>query len=121
MNRNEAMAIAGLAVAALTACVLLFKEFRLLCFDRGFAAGQGWPTVRIDLMLMGLMILVTVIGLQTVGLILIIALLIIPPAAARFWTEKLWAMLVIAAVLGGISGWSAPACRRWCRACPPAP
>jgi manganese/zinc/iron transport system permease protein len=105
MNRNEAMAIAGLALAALTACVLLFKEFRLLCFDPGFAAGQGWPTVRIDLTLMGLTTLVTVIGLQTVGLILIIALLIVPPAAARFWTEKLWAMLVIAAVLGGISGW----------------
>ena len=105
MNRNEAMAIAGLALAALAACVLLFKEFRLLCFDPGFAAGQGWPTVRIDLTLMGLTTLVTVIGLQTVGLILIIALLIVPPAAARFWTEKLWAMLVIAAVLGGISGW----------------
>ena len=55
MNRNEAMAIAGLALAALAACVLLFKEFRLLCFDPGFAAaGQGWPTVRIDLTLMGL-------------------------------------------------------------------
>ena len=105
MNRNEAMAIAGLALAALTACVLLFKEFRLLCFDPGFAAGQGWPIVRIDLTLMGLTTLVTVIGLQTVGLILIIALLIVPPAAARFWTEKLWAMLVIAAVLGGVSGW----------------
>jgi manganese/zinc/iron transport system permease protein len=105
MNRNEAMAIAGLALAALVACVLLFKEFRLLCFDPGFAAGQGWPTVRIDLTLMGLTTLVTVIGLQTVGLILIIALLIVPPAAARFWTEKLWAMLVIAAVLGGASGW----------------
>jgi len=105
MNRNEAMAIAGLALAALTACVLLFKEFRLLCFDPGFAVGQGWPTVRIDLTLMGLTTLVTVIGLQTVGLILIIALLIVPPAAARFWTEKLWAMLVIAAVLGGVSGW----------------
>jgi manganese/zinc/iron transport system permease protein len=105
MNRNEAMAIAGLALAALVACVLLFKEFRLLCFDPGFAAGQGWPTLRIDLTLMGLTTLVTVIGLQTVGLILIIALLIVPPAAARFWTEKLWAMLVIAAVLGGASGW----------------
>jgi len=105
MNRGEAMAIAGLALAALIAAVLLFKEFRLICFDPGFAAGQGWPTTRIDLTLMGLTTLVTVIGLQTVGLILIIALLIVPPAAARFWTERLSVMVVVAAVLGGLSGW----------------
>jgi manganese/zinc/iron transport system permease protein len=105
MNRGEAMAIAVLALAALAASVLLFKEFRLICFDPGFATGQGWPTVRIDLTLMGLTTLVTVIGLQTVGLILIIALLIVPPAAARFWTEKLWVMVVVAALLGGLSGW----------------
>ncbi|WP_158047564.1 metal ABC transporter permease [Skermanella pratensis] len=105
MNRAEAMAIAVLALAAVAASALLFKEFRLLCFDSDFATGQGWPTRRIDLTLMGLTTLVTVIGLQTAGLILIIALLIVPPAAARFWTERLGVMVVVAAVLGGASGW----------------
>ena len=46
--------------------------------------------------MMALVVSVTVIGLQAVGLILIIALLIIPAAAARFWTERLGVMLVIA-------------------------
>lgn len=105
MNRTEAAAIAALALAAVAASALLFKEFRLLCFDPDFAAGQGWPTRRIDLALMGLTTLVTVIGLQTAGLILIIALLIVPPAAARFWTERLGVMVVVAAALGGASGW----------------
>ncbi|UEM03225.1 metal ABC transporter permease [Skermanella rosea] len=105
MNRTEAAAIAALALAAVAASALLFKEFRLLCFDPDFAAGQGWPTRRIDLTLMGLTTLVTVIGLQTAGLILIIALLIVPPAAARFWTERLGVMVVVAAALGGASGW----------------
>ncbi|QQP89246.1 metal ABC transporter permease [Skermanella sp. TT6] len=105
MNRTEATAIAALALAAVAASALLFKEFRLLCFDPDFAAGQGWPTRRIDLTLMGLTTLVTVIGLQTAGLILIIALLIVPPAAARFWTERLGVMVVVAAALGGASGW----------------
>jgi len=47
---------------------------------------------------------VTVIGLQAVGLILIVALLIIPPAAARFWTSRLTSMLIVSAAIGAASG-----------------
>ena len=82
--------------------VLLFKEFSLLCFDEGFAATQGFPTLLLDLTLMMLVALVAVIGLQSVGLLLVVALLIIPPAAARFWTDQLWKMTMIAVAFGGI-------------------
>ena len=57
--------------------------------------------------MLGLVTTVTVIGLQSVGLILIIAMLIIPAAAARFWTEKLTKMIaVISAGIGAASGWA---------------
>lgn len=85
--------------------VVLFKEFRLLCFDEVYAAAQGWPVKRLDLLLLALVTLVTVAGLQAVGLILIIAFLITPAAAARFWTDRLDGMLVLSAVIGGLSGW----------------
>jgi manganese/zinc/iron transport system permease protein len=49
-------------------------------------------------------VLVTIIGLQAVGLILMVALLVIPAAAARFWTNRLDQMVVIAAVKGSIAG-----------------
>ncbi|MBE7503998.1 MAG: metal ABC transporter permease [Verrucomicrobiales bacterium] len=79
-------AVIGLAsVLVIGVSALLFKEFRLLCFDASYAATQGWPVVRLDLVMMSLVVVVTVIGLQAVGLVLIIAL-IIPAAAARFWT-----------------------------------
>lgn len=94
----------GLAAAVITAaCVLLFKEFALLCFDDQFAGAQGWPTATLDLLMMSLVVGVTVIGLQAVGLILMIALLIIPAAAARFWTEHLPTMVIAAAAIGAIS------------------
>jgi manganese/zinc/iron transport system permease protein len=105
MARDEAVAIGLLAAGAAAAVALLFKEFRVLTFDPGFAAVQGWPVARLDLLLMGLATLVTVIGLQTVGLILIVALLIIPSAAARFWTDRLATMCVVAAAIGALSGW----------------
>lgn len=84
---------------------LLFKELRLLCFDETFAASQGWPVKWLDILLLGLVTAVTVAGLQAVGLILIIAFLITPAAAARFWTERLDYMLVLSALIGGLSGW----------------
>ncbi|WP_207455877.1 metal ABC transporter permease [Azospirillum sp. SYSU D00513] len=105
MARGEAIAIGLLAAGAAAAVALLFKEFRALAFDPGFAAVQGWPVARLDLALMGLATLVTVIGLQTVGLILVVALLIIPPAAARFWTDRLALMTWLAAGIGALSGW----------------
>jgi len=92
---------AGIVTAS---CLLLFKEFRLLCFDQSYAASQGWPVTWLDIVMMTLVTGVTVIGLQAVGLILIIALLIIPPAAARFWTEHLSKMIAISAVIGAVSG-----------------
>lgn len=95
--------IAAACLLAIVVCAVFFKEFRLLCFDSGYAAGQGWPVLALDTVMMALVVTVTVVGLQAVGLILVIALLIIPAAAARFWTERMVSMVWIAAVLGGLS------------------
>jgi manganese/zinc/iron transport system permease protein len=99
----DAWFIAGAAGLVVVACGLLFKEFKLICFDAGFAKGQGWPVGALDVMLAGLVVVVVVVGLQAVGLILIIAMLIIPAAAARFWTDRLLSMVVAAAVIGAVS------------------
>jgi manganese/zinc/iron transport system permease protein len=100
----DAMLIALTALAVITFCVLFFKEFALLCFDADYGATQGWPVTRLDFLLMGLVVGVTVIGLQAVGLILVVALLIIPAAAARFWTFRLRNMLWLSGVFGALSG-----------------
>jgi len=85
--------------------IAILKELTLLCFDADFASAQGWPTLRLDIILMALVTSVTVVGLQAVGLILVIAFLITPPTAARFWTNRLGWMLVLSATIGAISGW----------------
>jgi manganese/zinc/iron transport system permease protein len=104
MVEGDAILIAAAAVCVILVCILLFKEFRMLCFDAAYAASQGWRTTLLDIAMMTLVVVVTVVGLQAVGLILIIALLIIPAAAARFWTERLSTMMWIAAIAGGVSG-----------------
>lgn len=97
--------ICGIALCAALAAILLFKEFTLLCFDEKFAAAEGWPALGLDILLLGLVTAVTVIGLQSVGLILIIAFLITPPSAARFWTDRLAVMTALSATIGAASGW----------------
>ena len=104
MLRSDALLMAGSAIVVAIVCAVLFKELMLVCFDQGYATTQGWPVRRLDLLLMTLVTLVTVIGLQAVGLILVLALLIIPPAAARFWTDRLSRMFAISAGIGALSG-----------------
>lgn len=92
--------IAGVAAVCLLIVALLYKELRLLIFDPEFARAQGWPVVRLDLALMALVALTVVIGLPAVGVVLVAALLILPGAAARFWTERLSRMLGLSAGFG---------------------
>lgn len=104
MLLRDAGLIAASALAVAVASALLFKEFSIVCFDADYASAQGWPVRGLDLAMMALVVAVTVIGLQAVGLILVVALLVIPPAAARFWTDNLKGMVVVAAAIGGIGG-----------------
>lgn len=96
----DTVLIGAVAVGVCAVTLLLFKEFRLLCFDEVFAGAQGWPVLRLDVLLMSLVVLVTVTGLQSVGLILIVALLIIPPVTARLWTHRLGPLVVLSGMFG---------------------
>ena len=81
------------------------RPMTLVAFDPDFAAASGRNVARIDLAIMGLVMAVTVIGLKLVGLILIVAMLIIPPVAARFWTERTDRLIWIAGAFGGVSAY----------------
>ncbi len=100
MIRSDALLIGTAALVVLVLTVVLFKEFRLFTFDPGFAAGDGWPVQRLDALLMTLVVSVTVIGLQAVGIILVIAILVLPPATARFWTDRLSVLVLLSALIG---------------------
>ena len=104
MGRADVLFIAAAAAVCAAACLALFKELKLLCFDDGFAGARGFPVAALDAALMATVVVVTIVGLQAVGLILMVALLITPPAAARFWTDRLGVMFALSAAIGAISG-----------------
>ncbi len=103
ITTGDAKAIVIVSMAALLALALFRKELTLLCFDDGYARSVGYPTLLLDTGLMLLVVLITVVGLQAVGLILMVALLVTPAAAARFWTNRISTMTWLAAGLGAVS------------------
>ena len=103
MTISDAWLSGSLASGVLLVIVALSKELKILCFDVELARSQGWPVLTLDLLLVVLVVTVTIIGLQAVGLILVIALLIVPAAASRFWSHQLRTILIISAAIGGLS------------------
>jgi len=103
ITTQDAVWIATTAVFTLFALVILLKELTLLCFDEGYAAARGFSVIALDIALMVSVVLITVVGLQAVGLILMIALLVIPASSSRFWTNRIGTMLWLSAVIGACS------------------
>lgn len=104
MTIGDVRMIAWTCVATFAVTLLLRREWTLLCFDEPFCGSRGFPTLFLDVVLMTCVIAVAIVGLQAVGLILVIALLVIPPAAARFWTDRLGVMAILAGVVGAVGG-----------------
>jgi manganese/zinc/iron transport system permease protein len=104
MVQADVMLIAGVAACSLLLSAALIKEFRLIAFDPAFAASLGWPVKAIDLAMMALVALCTVAGLPAVGVVMVAALLIIPGVTARLWTDRFGPLLIIAGLVGLLSG-----------------
>lgn len=102
--REDVVTMAVLAGVALIVVFVLFKEFKVLSFDPEFAASLGYPVAKLNVLLTSLIVVAIVIGIQTVGVILMAAMLITPAAAARQWTDRLSGMVFVSGVFGALSG-----------------
>ncbi|VFR23020.1 Manganese ABC transporter, inner membrane permease protein SitC [plant metagenome] len=105
MLRSEAVLIAVMAAVTALAIFLLRRRFALVAFDADYAEVSGVNVRRADLALSLVLLAVVVTGLKVVGLVLSVALTIIPAVAARFWTERVHRMVPIAAGLGAVGGY----------------
>jgi manganese/zinc/iron transport system permease protein len=103
LHRDVVM-IAVLGGIALTVAAVFWKEFKLLSFDPDFAASLGFSVRGIDILLTSVLVLSIVIGLQTVGVVLMSAMVVAPAAAARQWTDRMGTMVVLAGGFGALAG-----------------
>jgi manganese/zinc/iron transport system permease protein len=101
---RDLVTMATLGGLVLLVLVVLWKEFKLLSFDPAFAGALGLPVHRLDVVLTSLLVIAIVIGLQTVGVVLMSALIVAPAAAARQWTDRLGVLVLLAGGFGAVSG-----------------
>ncbi len=94
----------GLALIVILVIGYFYKELQVITFDREFAKSLGIPVKMVDCFLFGLVALAVMIGIRSVGIILMSAMLIAPAVAARQFTHRLNRMFLIAAIFGMLSG-----------------
>lgn len=99
VTRDGLLLLAGLDVVIVAVTALLLNQLTAVAFDREHASVRGLPADTVYLVSLSLTALTVVALMQVVGLILVIALLTLPAAAARRLTRSLRAMMIVAALL----------------------
>ncbi|HLC46749.1 MAG TPA: metal ABC transporter permease [Candidatus Nanoarchaeia archaeon] len=102
--QSDVIIMAVIGIISLFLLFLLWKEFKILSFDPDYGQTIGFPMRAIEICLTTLIVIAIVVGLQTVGVVLMSAMIIAPASAARQWTDKLGMMVLIASLFGVLSG-----------------
>ncbi|OMC84839.1 metal ABC transporter permease [Viridibacillus sp. FSL H8-0123] len=104
MAKSDLVWLSGSALIIILTCLTFYKEWKLIIFDTTFAKGIGLPVNFLRFILTAITVLTIVTGIQAVGVILMSAMLIIPAATARIWSDKLVTMIIMSALFGAFSG-----------------
>ncbi len=97
---SDLWVVAGTSLLVLATLFALHKELVTVSLDRESARAMGVPVFRIDLVLYVLVTLAVVISVQTIGNVLVLALLITPAATARLLTDRLGMMMLLSPLIG---------------------
>ena len=100
---NDVWLTLAIATAVLVLVIVFYKELLFTSYDPTMAAAVGLPVDVLQFGLLALLALTTVIALQTVGIVLVVALLVTPAATAQLLTRTLPAMMALGAAFGVVS------------------
>ncbi len=104
ISETDLRIVAAMGAVVLAIIALLYKEFLIINFDLGLAHSLRLPVEALRILLLILIALTIVASLQAVGIALMLALLTTPAVTARLLVKRLHHMIVIASLLGIVSG-----------------
>lgn len=102
--RADLVTLGGMAAVLCMTVAALFRNLNAITFDPLWAQAAGLAVRRYELVRGTLLVFAVVIGLQLVGVVLVAAVLIIPAAAARYWSDSLRTVALLAGLFGALSG-----------------
>ncbi len=99
MTDSHLFLYAGLTLAVVSFLFFFYKELLMLCFDPNFSKSKG-----VEALYLTLVVVAVVIGIRCSGVVLLSAMFIAPPTAARQFTHHLPWIFILSAIFGGVSG-----------------
>jgi manganese/zinc/iron transport system permease protein len=105
MSPNDSIVFGIVCVVVLLVVGWNYLSLKTMVFNKDYAQSVGMNTRWIETLISFITILSISVGVKAVGIVMMSAMLIIPPTAARFWTDKLGRMLLIGGAFGALSGW----------------
>jgi manganese/zinc/iron transport system permease protein len=103
MGRAEVVALLALATVTLALLIVFLRGLTVVAFDEDFARSAGLPVRGLDLLLTVLLVATVVAGMQMAGIVLVVAMVITPAAAARNLGGRIESVTAIAAILGAVT------------------
>ena len=104
MLESDLIIYGTVCLITLIIVIIFFKAFSLVSFDVNFGKSIGLPVRLYQFLLTTITVIAVAVGIQTVGVVLMAAMLITPASGARFWTNNMKKMVLISGVFGGLSG-----------------
>ena len=101
--RGDIYLMVGLVLAILLVVAALYKEFLAVAFDEEYAEVLGLPVNRLYLILLALVAMTVILLMRVVGIIMVIALLTLPPATARLFVDRLGPMMGVSVLVGVVT------------------
>jgi manganese/zinc/iron transport system permease protein len=105
MSPDDSIAFGVVSIVVLLVVGWNYFSLKTMVFNKDYAQSVGMNTRWLETLISFITILSISVGIKAVGIVLMSAMLIIPPTAARFWTDKLGRMLIIGGIFGALSGW----------------
>ena len=101
---QDLVAMGLLCLASLLFVAAAFRPLKAALFDLEFAGSVGLPVRLLELAMTAMLVVAIVIGVRTVGAILMVAMLVVPTVTARQLTGRLWTLLLVSGLVGAVVG-----------------
>ncbi len=100
VRQSDLWTIIGVGGLILVVIAALYKELVLMTFDRTAAAAQGLPVGFLHYLLLSIMAITVVVAIQSIGIVLVVAMLVTPAATASLVVRRFWSMIVWGSLQG---------------------
>src|SRR5215813_670736 len=105
VDDRSLLLVSAIATFSLAALAVIYRPLLVECFDPGFLRSVGGHGATYHILFLVLVVLNLVAGFQALGTLMAVGLMMLPAAAARFWSGSVWSLGAVSALIALLSGY----------------